>query len=258
MFRLLPRLTSVIVLVLCCRVATAADAIPAEVQKRIEQQVRQYVEAPPDASIRLGELKASEFNGFYALPVTIDGDAGKHSFGFLLSHDFKRLLYVKSFDLSESPYAKAMHSIELTGRPIRGSAGAPVAVVMYDDFQCPFCAEQYMALMNEVINSYQGKVKVFLKDFPLTESHPWAMDAAIAANCLAAHSSDAYWAFADYVHTHQQVLTERWKKSHGAFEELAGEQGRKFAVADQDLHACVAAHDVGGIEKSLAEGHSLG
>jgi len=92
----------------------------------------------------------------------------------------------------------------------------------------------------------------------LTESHPWAMDAAIAANCLGARSSDAYWAFADYVHTHQQVMTERWKKSHSAFEELAAEPGRKFAVADQDLHACVAAHDVGGIEKSLAEGHSLG
>src|SRR5207237_5513847 len=133
----------------------------------------------------------------------------------------------------------------------------PVTVVMYDDFQCPFCAEQYIALMNEVMNSYRGRVKVLLKDFPLTESHPWAMDAAIAADCLAACSSDAYWAFADYVHTHQQAMTDRWKKSHSTFEELAAEQGRKFASADHDLLARGAAHAPVGIQNPLAGGHSL-
>ena len=258
MFRLFPRVSSLIVLVLCCRFAAAADAIPSEIHKHIEQQVRQYAQAPPDANIRLGELKSSEFSDFYSLPVTIRGAAGERTFEFLLSRDYKRLLYVKSFDLTQSPYEKAMRSIDLTGRPIRGSPEAAVTIVMYDDFQCPFCAEQYITLLNEVMNSYRGRVRVALKNFPLTESHPWAMDAAIAADCLASRSSDAYWAFADYVHTHQQAMTERWKQSHVTFEELAAEQGAKVGLSDHDLHACVVAHDTRAIEKSLAEGHSLG
>jgi protein-disulfide isomerase len=249
-----------VLLVLICHFAAAGEsirAIPAEIQKRVEQQVRQYAEAPPDAGIRLGELQPSEFAGFYTLPVTIDGVAGQHTFTFLLSRDYKRLLYMKSFDLTDNPYAKVIRSIDLAGRPIRGRADAPVTVVMYDDLQCPFCAEQYIALMNEAMNAYRDRVKVVLKDFPLTESHAWAMDAAITADCLAAHDSDAYWAFADYVHTHQQAMTDRWKQSHAAFEELAVEQGKR-AINPQELHACVTAHDVKGIEKSLAEGRALG
>src|SRR5215472_5440251 len=211
-------------LALVCLVCVAAlaqqsPAIPGEVRARIEKQVRQYAEAPLDAEIILGAPKSSDFTGYYALPVTIRGNQGDRTYDFLVAHDFSRLIYPKAFDLTQDPFAKAGASIDLSGRPVRGNPQSVVTIVMYDDLQCPFCAKQYIALFNEVMNRYRYRVKVVLKDFPLTEAHPWAMDAAIVADCLigqgdAQLSDAAYWQFTDYVHTHQQAVTSEWASSH--------------------------------------------
>src|SRR5215469_6195652 len=256
------------VFVLLCSVCVAAlaqqpAAIPGEIRTRIEKQVRQYTEAPPDAQIILGVPKTSDFTAYYALPVTIRGSQGDRTYDFLLARDFSRLIYPKTLDLTQDPFAKAEASIDLSGRPIRGNPQAAVTIVMYDDLQCPFCAKQYIALFNEVMNRYRDRVKVVLKDFPLTEAHPWAMDAAIVADCLigqgdAQQSDAAYWQFTDYVHTHQQAVTSEWTSSHvGTLARIAEQHGAN--VDQAKLQACVnSAAPKPAIEKSLAEEHSLG
>src|SRR5947209_17260498 len=96
-------------LVLCILLSSSAallaqranSAIPPEFRTRIEKQVRQYAEAPPDAEVKLGEPKASAaFIGYYTLPVIIRGKQGDRTFEFLLARDFKRLIYHKTFDLT--------------------------------------------------------------------------------------------------------------------------------------------------------------
>jgi protein-disulfide isomerase len=238
--------------------AQQSPVIPNEIRARIEKQVRQYAEAPPDAQIILGAPKPSDFTAYYALSVTIRGNQGDRTFDFLLAQDFTRLIYPKTFDLTEDPFAKAERSMDLSGRPVRGNPQAAVTIVMYDDLQCPFCARQYIALFNEVMNHYRDRVKVVLKDFPLTDAHPWAMDAAITADCLALQSDSAYWQFADYVHTHQQAVTSQWNTSHAAA--LKGVAEQHASNIDQPkLQACVSsATPRSAVEKSLAEGHSLG
>jgi protein-disulfide isomerase len=49
-------------------------------------------------------------------------------------------------------------------------------------------------------------VRFIYKDFPLTEIHPWAMHASVDANCLAAQSSDVYWSYVDYLHSHGEEV----------------------------------------------------
>jgi protein-disulfide isomerase len=237
--------------------ATQAPISP-DVRKRIEQQVRVYAEAPPEAQITIGEPEPSEFPTYDSVPVTIRADARAHTFHFLISRDRTTLFYVKSFDLTQDPYSKVMHAIDLTGRPARGATNPQVTLVMYDDYECPYCAHMYITAMNEVMNHYRDRVRIVLKDFPLMDAHPWATDAALAANCAAAQSSDAYWAFADYVHTHQQAMTAAWKESKSAFATLAADKVKAVGADADAVKACVARGDLTAIERSKAEGHSLG
>jgi protein-disulfide isomerase len=229
-----------------------------EIRKRIEQQVRVYAEAPPEAQIALGEPHPSDMPGYDALDVQIRVADAVRSYSFVLSADRTKLLYAKTFDLTQDPYAKIRRAIDVTGRPVRGAKNGPVQIVIYDDFECPFCARMYIGLFNEVMNRYRDRVGVVLKDFPLSEAHPWAMDAAIAANCLATTNENAYWEFADYVHTHQQAMTAEWQQSKATFDQLAITKAKNDGADTAAVQACLAPRDTSAIEKSLAEGRSLG
>ena len=232
-----------------------------ELQRRIERQVRAYTEVPPDARISLGTRSASNFNGYENLPVTIEGNGTKKSLNFLLAKDGSKLLYMTEIDLNEDPYARNMRRIDVTGRPWRGAQDAKVSVVVYDDFECPFCAKAYVTLMNEVMVHYRDRVKIVMKDFPITDAHPWAMRAAIDAHCLADADLRAYWNFSDYVHTHQAEVSAKMKAAGNdltAIDTLAREIGQKDGVKPDALQACLALQDPGKVEGSMAEGKSLG
>jgi protein-disulfide isomerase len=165
-------------------------------------------------------------------------------------------------DLKQDPYATNMSRIDVSGRPFRGPENAPATVVVYDDFECPFCARMYVTLVNEAMNQYRGRVKVVMKDFPLVEAHPWAMRAAVDAHCLADQSLPAYWDFSDYVHTHQPEVLEKFKATGNggpaAIDALAKEFGAKRALPSDQLQACLARQDQSQVQSSIAEGKSLG
>ena len=69
--------------------------------------------------------------------------------------------------------------------PIIGNPNAPITIIEFSDFQCPFCARFHIqtlpAIMNEYIND--GKVKLVFRDFPIQSIHPNAVPASIAAEC---------------------------------------------------------------------------
>lgn len=68
------------------------------------------------------------------------------------------------------------------GNAVFGNANAKVTIVEFADYQCPFCARMVPTL-KEVIKKYDGKVNWVYRDFPLTDIHPEAVPAAVAANC---------------------------------------------------------------------------
>jgi protein-disulfide isomerase len=234
----------------------------ADLNRRIERQVRAYAEAPPDSRIVIGARTPSNFTGYDNLPVTIEQGAIKKTVQFLISKDGGKLLYITELDLSQDPYARNMSRIDLAGRPSRGAEKGAVTVVVYDDFQCPFCSRMYVTLFNEVMNRYRDRVTVVFKDFPILDAHPWAMRAAVDAHCLAGESQAAYWDFSDYVHTHQQEVNNRVKAKGSvdlsAMDLLVAEFGQKHSVNAEKLQACLAKQDKTRVEASMAEGKSLG
>jgi protein-disulfide isomerase len=101
---------------------------------------------------------------------------------YLLSRKEKRIqvfevVYTYDIDTSNSPY--------------RGSADAPVVIVEWTDFQCPYCA-RLGATLDQMMQLYPGKLKIVYKSFPLS-SHPYSLQAATAA--MAANEKGKFWEF---------------------------------------------------------------
>ena len=87
--------------------------------------------------------------------------------------------------------------ISLDDDPIRGDPNAPISIVEFSDFQCPFCARFHVQTLPLIIEEYieEGKVNLVYRDFPIQSIHPNALPAAVAAEC--ANEQGRYWEYHD-------------------------------------------------------------
>ena len=227
---------------------------------RIEREVRSYYSVPAEVRITVGPRKASEFPNYDTVTVTFDSGEKKHDYEFLLSKDDKTLIRMTRLDLTKDPFAEVMQKIDVHGRPVRGNKDAKVVAVNYDDFECPFCSRMHQTLFPELLKEYGDRVEFIYKDFPISEMHPWAMHAAVDANCLAAQSGDAYWGLADYLHANQRDVSSA-KDRDGEFavlDRLTLEQAVKHNLDTQKLQSCIKAQNEDAVKASLKEGEALG
>jgi protein-disulfide isomerase len=250
---------SIFVLVLVCLGCSAQSAAPEQVQ-RIERQIRSYYSLPATVKVTVGPLRSSDIPNYDALTISIEGEDKKQNYDFLLSKDGKTLMRVTKMDLTKDPYAETMKKINLSGRPTRGNKDSKVVVVNYDDFQCPFCSRMHQTLFPQLLKEYGDRVEFVYKDFPLTEIHPWAVHAAVDANCLAAQNNDAYWDFADYIHANQQeVNSEKTREGQfAALDRLTTVQKQKHNLDLSKLQSCIKAQNEDAVKASMKEGESVG
>ena len=99
-------------------------------------------------------------------------------------------------------------SVSTDDDPVRGNQDAPITIVEFSDFQCPFCARFQIQTLPLILEQYveTGKVKFVYRDFPIQNSHPNAMPAAAASEC--AHEQNKYWEYHDILFENQGV----WNK----------------------------------------------
>ena len=97
-------------------------------------------------------------------------------------------------------------TINVDDDPMKGDANAPVTIVEFSDFECPFCAKFYSQTMNQLQTNYidTGKVKLVFRDFPLS-FHQNAQKAAEAAEC--ADDQGKFWEMHDAIFENQQSLS---------------------------------------------------
>jgi protein-disulfide isomerase len=237
----------------------AAQSQP-DLAGQIERQIRATYHLPPEAMVEVGPFSQSaEWPGFDAFTVTIGNGQTKQDYPFLLAKDHKSIVRVNRIALSADPYADVMKKIDLRGRPVRGAKQSKVVVVSYDDLQCPFCTMMHQTLFPELLKEYGDRVSFIYKDFPLP-NHPWAMHAAVNANCLAAQNQDAYWSFVDTVHGSQQEINGQPTPElrFAELDRLAMQQGAEHKVDASTLQTCVKTQDTTAVRASVNEGESLG
>jgi protein-disulfide isomerase len=93
-------------------------------------------------------------------------------------------------------------SIDLD-RHVHGAPDAPMTVVEYGDFQCPYCGAA-APVLREVVDGSAGQVRLVFRHFPLFTKHPFALTAALAAEASGEH----FWAMHDLLFAHQDRLTD--------------------------------------------------
>jgi protein-disulfide isomerase len=251
---------SLFILLLIC-LGCVAQSAPPDLARKIEHQVRSFYTIPADVKVTVGAITPSgELPGYDAVSVNIDGGEGKHKdYTFLLSKDHTTMLRVTKFDLTKDPFADVMSKIDVAGRPTRGAKSAKVVVVDYDDFECPYCAQMHATLFPEILKEYGDRVTFIYKDYPLAEMHPWAIHAAVDANCLASQNGDAYWDFADEIHAHKrEVDQEKAPDRFASIDKLALLQGQKHNLDAGKLQACLKAQNEDAVRGSMKEAEGLG
>ena len=241
----------------CKAQPSATSALDATLNRRIEVLVRSQFNVPQDYAISIGASTPSKIAGFDELPVTLNRGPKSTVVKFLLSTDRKTLARLETFDLDKNPAL----NIDVSGRPIRGNPAAKVTVINFDDLECPFCARMHESLFPDTLERYKDQVRFIYKDDPLTELHPWAMRAAVDANCLASQSGDAYWAYVDYLHGHGQEISgpdRNPTKSFAALDRIAREQGTLAKVDSGKLDECLTKQDETKVKESAREADGLG
>lgn len=137
---------------------------------------------------------------------------------------------------------------------VLGDPDAPVTIVEFSDYQCPFCARYFTETWPQLKANFieTGRVKYIFKDFPLTSIHPQAVKAGEAARC--AGEQNAYWDMHDLLYTGQAA----WSGNAGAaelFKDYAAELGLDAGAFDTCLDSGRWEEAVMG---DLNEGLSLG
>ena len=88
---------------------------------------------------------------------------------------------------------------------IQGLDTAPVTLVEYGDYECPYCGDAY-PIIKQVQKNLGNKLRFIFRNFPITQIHPHAQHAAEAAEAAAAQNK--FWEMHDYPYEHQQALDD--------------------------------------------------
>ena len=231
-----------------------------KLDRRIEILVRSQLNVPQDWMVDVGARGKSDISGFDTVPITFTSSADptkKQTLSFLLSKDGNTLARLSRWDISKDPATL----ISTDSRPVRGNPEAKVTIINFDDLECPYCARMHAQLFPNTIDRYKDKIRIVYKDYPLIEIHPWALHAAINANCLAAQSPNSYWNYVDYLHTHGDDISGPQRdaaKSAAMLDKLARDEGQRSKLDAAKLDACLTKQDESAVRSSLKEGDSLG
>ena len=96
------------------------------------------------------------------------------------------------------------YDIATDGFPSIGPADAPIVIVEFSDFQCPFCKRFQDETFKQLMAAYPGKIRFVYRHLPLTSIHPEAFPAAEASMC--ANEQNAFWPVHDKIFENQDKL----------------------------------------------------
>ncbi|MEP6689910.1 MAG: thioredoxin domain-containing protein [Gemmatimonadaceae bacterium] len=136
-------------------------------------------------------------------------------------------------------------------RAVLGNPAAPVTIIEYTDFECPYCRQERDVLV-ELFKLYGDKLRLVVKQMPVTELHPRAMAAALMFEAVARQDPNKAYRFYDDIYEHQEQLQRNGQQFLEDAAKRAGadvERARRDQASDA-IKAIVAA--------DMSEGKSFG
>jgi protein-disulfide isomerase len=146
--------------------------------------------------------------------------------------------------------------ISLDDDPIIGNPDAPITIVEFSDFQCPFCARFHTQTLPSILDEYidQGKVKLVFRDFPIQSIHPNALPASVAAEC--ANDQNKFREMHDKLFEKQN----EWNKLETAEAlSLFSQYASDFEIDQEIFDSCLTSgKHIPEIQKDLTDGRDYG
>ena len=204
---------------------------------RLKIALQKRLLIPNVADITLGTPSPGPMPGMTQRTVTVNNGAQGQKIQlelFLNATTDKGILAQRYalFDMADPWEYVDMKALHLDDRATLGPATAPVTIVEFADFECPFCARAFSEIETLVNTNYKDKVRLIWKNYPLN-IHPWAQQAAIAAECSRQQNPDAFWTFARNLYRDQSSINPQNLRQH--IDSYAG----SLSLDGKALNACV-------------------
>jgi protein-disulfide isomerase len=208
---------------------------PAVDKAALEQYLRYAEGFMPEVKMTIDDPTPSPYPGFWRLSVHLHATHNALDKVYYLTADGKSLVSGSIWDLKQNPFIENVRELDESG-PTFGPADAKITLIVFSDFECPYCREFAHTLRDTLPQKYPKEVRVIFKDFPIDSLHPWARAAAEAGHCLANQKPDAFWAYHDWIFQHQgEVSQENLREKTLA---IAGEQ----KLDTQKVASCIDSH----------------
>lgn len=225
---------------------------------------------PPlaQAKVEMGDIEPSGFAGLDHGSFKINGQTQQ----FLVSKDDTKLFLIAGEPIDVSRSKKEIEAEQakmaaerqtkladaIKGMPVRGNADAPVTIVEFSDFECPYC-ERGFKTVEQILQKYPKDVKFIYKHFPLVQIHPWAKSAAIAAVCATEQDPKAFWKLHDsFFQNQKQINPGNVMDKAKGFLADTGIDMTKWSTCATDTSSDAHKAAEKTVEDSIKTGQSLG
>ena len=249
-------LSGLVCLSASAQVSPLTGSTTATVDKvKLENYLRRLEAWPAIINVKIDDPKASDaIPGYFTIAVHLSYNDQKLDQSYYISRDGQKVLKAEVFDVNKSPFQANLDKIKTEKQPAFGAPeGAPVNLVVFGDFECPYCKEESTVLRQQVPSTFPGKVRVYFMDFPLESIHPWARQASLAGRCIYKQGEASFWKYHDWIYEHQmEVTVDNYSSKLNEWAPTAGLD----AVA---LARCVDGKATAGeVDRTEAMGHDLG
>jgi protein-disulfide isomerase len=187
------------------------DVSPAE-GERLAHYVAQKYHVPAQAALRLESQEQAGDACYHRLVFRGDGSLGPYHLALFVSPDGRFLSSDILDSLIDPAQEERAEAVKRMARLLEGEyaamgpAAAPVTLVVFSDFQCPYCRRMGALLAIEPLVASRAKVRLVFRHMPMP-SHEWAQKAAEAAACAQLQNGDAFWRLHDALFENQERIT---------------------------------------------------
>ncbi len=186
-------------------VASASIAVPLDKQ-RLENYLRYAEGFAASVKFVIDDPTPTPIPGYYRLMIHLSMGESKQDKVYYLSSDGKLLVTGPVWDLNRNPFSETLQQLPSTG-PSFGPQDARIRLVVFSDFECPYCREFARTIRDNLPQKYPKDVRVIFEDFPIDSLHPWARAAAEASHCLSDGNPELFWAYHDWIFQHQGEIS---------------------------------------------------
>jgi protein-disulfide isomerase len=231
----------------------AAPTGPGALDKAtLEAYVRHLLMWSAQIGVKIADPIPAPMPGFRQFVVTGSYNTLSVDETFYVSNDGQKIVRGEVFDVAQSPFAGQLSKLHTDGAPSLGAPGAKVALVLFTDFECPYCKEESKLLRENLLKTYPSEVRLSFKEMPLVSIHPWAKAAAMAGRCVLRQNAAAFWEYHDWAFANQETLSAETLRA----KVLEWATGKGLDTGQ--LGACLDQRQTEAeVDRSMAEGHAL-